>query len=156
DHGRAGPEAVARPRPYAMHPDRTPEELAARFDAEPTWDGARLRCAAQDYLDAAGSRFAAVFSPIAFRRLSESIDRHRIDPARIATPTTVIAIEQDRLVPLDDLRRLARGLGGPARLAVLSSRYGHDAFLKEPAAIARLLRVALDTPLPATRQDSAA
>ncbi len=156
DLGRDGPEAVALARQFAMLSYRTPEEFAERFDAEPTWDGDRLRCAAQDYLDAAGSRFAAVFSPIAFRRLSESIDRHRIDPARIATPSTVIAIEQVCLVSLDDLRRLARGRGGPARLAVLSSRYGHDAFLKEPAAIARLLRVALDTPLPATRQDSAA
>ena len=142
--GRDGPEAVALARQFAMLSYRTPEEFAARFDAEPTWDGDRLRCAAQDYLDAAGSRFAAVFSPIAFRRLSESIDQHRVDPSRITTPTTVIAVEQDRLVPLDDLRRLSRQLAGPARLKVIRSIYGHDAFLKEPEQIGRLLSLALE------------
>lgn len=141
--GRDGPEAVALARQFAMLSYRTPEEFAHRFDAEPTWQGDRLRCAAEDYLDAAGSRFAAVFSPIAFRRLSESIDQHRVDPARITTPTTVIAVEQDRLVPLDDLRRLSRQLAGPARLKVIHSIYGHDAFLKEPEQIGRLLALAL-------------
>jgi homoserine O-acetyltransferase len=141
--GRDGPEAVALARQFAMLSYRTPEEFAARFGAEPTWDGDRLRCAAQDYLDAAGSRFAAVFSPIAFRRLSESIDQHRVDPSRITTPTTVVAVEQDRLVPLDSLRQLSRQLAGPTRLKVIRSIYGHDAFLKEPEQIGRLLTLAL-------------
>lgn len=141
--GRDGPEAVALARQFAMLSYRTPEEFAERFDAAPTWVGDRLRCAAEDYLDAAGSRFAAVFSPIAFRRLSESIDQHRVDPARIRTPATIIAVEQDRLVPLDDLRRLSRELAGPTRLKVLRSIYGHDAFLKEPVQISRLVALAL-------------
>lgn len=141
--GRDSADAVALARQFAMLSYRTPEEFAARFDAEPRWDGDRLRCAAEDYLDAAGARFAAVFSPIAFRRLSESIDQHRVDPSRISTPTTVIAVEQDRLVPLDDLRRLSRQLAGPAQLKVIRSIFGHDAFLKEPAEIGRLLRLAL-------------
>lgn len=144
--GRDGPEAVALARQFAMLSYRTPEEFAARFDAEPTWDGDRLRCAAQDYLDAAGARFAAVFSPIAFRRLSESIDQHRVDPSRISTPTTVIAVEQDRLVPLESLRKLSRQLAGPTRLKVIRSIYGHDAFLKEPGQIGRLLTLALGPP----------
>lgn len=141
--GRDGPEAVALARQFAMLSYRTPEEFAARFGAEPTWCGDRLRCAAEDYLDAAGNRFAAIFSPIALRRLSESIDQHRVDAARITVPTTVIAIEQDRLVPLDDLRRLARTLGGPTRLHILRSIFGHDAFLKEPEQIAAVLTQAL-------------
>jgi len=142
--GRDRPEAVALARQFAMLSYRTPEEFAQRFDAEPTWDGDRLRCAAEDYLDAAGSRFAAVFSPIALRRLSESIDQHRVDPSRIHTPTTVIAVEQDRLVPLEDLRRLSRQLAGPTRFEVIRSIYGHDAFLKEPEQIGRLLTFALN------------
>lgn len=154
--GRDGPEAVALARQFAMLSYRTPEEFAHRFDAEPTWAGDRLRCAAEDYLEAAGSRFAAVFSPIAFRRLSESIDQHRVDPTRITTPTTVIAVEQDRLVPLEDLRRLSRQLAGPSQLKVIRSIYGHDAFLKEPEQIGRLLALALEpqaTP-PTTRPAS--
>jgi homoserine O-acetyltransferase len=154
DLGRDGVEAVALARQFAMLSYRTPEEFAARFDAEPTWDGDRLRCSAEDYLDAAGSRFAALFSPIAFRRLSESIDQHRVDPRRIKTPTTVIAVEQDRLVPVADLRRLAQTLAGPSRLELVQSIYGHDAFLKEPEQIGRLLIAALNPalstkPLPA-------
>jgi len=141
--GRDGPEAVALARQFAMLSYRTPEEFAVRFGAEPTWCGDRLRCAAEDYLDAAGHRFAAVFSPIAFRRLSESIDQHRVDASRVTVPTTVIAIEQDRLVPLEDLRRLARSLGGPSRLHILRSIFGHDAFLKEPEQIAAVLTQAL-------------
>lgn len=146
DLGRDSAESVALARQFAMLSYRTREEFAERFDAAPTWQGDRLRCAAEDYLDAAGARFAAVFSPIAFRRLSESIDQHRVDPTRIRTPTTVIAIEQDRLVPLEDLRRLSRELSGPKRLKVIRSRYGHDAFLKEPEAIGRLLARALGPP----------
>lgn len=152
DLGRDSAESVALARQFAMLSYRTPEEFAERFDAAPTWHGDRLRCAAEDYLDAAGARFAAVFSPIAFRRLSESIDHHRVDASRIHTPTTVIAVQQDRLVPLDDLRRLARELAGPTRLQVLQSIYGHDAFLKEPAQIGHLLAAALapTSPLPFT------
>jgi homoserine O-acetyltransferase len=58
-------------------------------------------------------------------------------------PTTVVAIEEDRLVPLSDLQSLVEGLGTPARLRVLRSRYGHDAFLKEEAAVAAILTEAL-------------
>lgn len=141
--GQDRPEAVALARQFAMLSYRTPEEFAQRFDAEPRWQDGHLRCAAEDYLEAAGARFAAVFSPIALRRLSESIDQHRVDPTRIHTPATVIAVEEDRLVPLPSLRRLALALGGPAEFAVIRSLYGHDAFLKEPEQIARLLSRAL-------------
>ena len=64
----------------------------------------------------------------------------------ITVPTTVVAITEDRLVPLSDLQALVESLGGPARLRVLRSVYGHDAFLKEDAAIARVLRESLEVP----------
>ena len=91
-------------------------------------------------------RRVAVLPQLQHRRARpppEVLDQHRVNPSRITTPTTVIAVEQDRLVPLDDLRRLSRQLAGPARLKVIRSIYGHDAFLKEPEQIGRLLSLAL-------------
>ena len=49
-----------------------------------------------------------------------------------------------RLVPLEDCRALATRLGGPHQLHVIDSLFGHDAFLKEVAAIAAILAQALD------------
>ena len=130
-------------RQFAMLSYRTPEEFGERFDAEPTLASGRVRVAAEDYLDAAGARFVARISPVAWLRLSESIDLHRVDPAAIRIPTTVIAVEGDRLVPLADAVALVERLGLHGRLRVLRSTYGHDAFLKETDRIDALLRAAL-------------
>ena len=73
----------------------------------------------------------------------QAIDLHRVDPAAVRVPTTVVAIEEDRLVPLADLQQLVESLGAPATLRPLRSPYGHDAFLKEDAALTRLLAEAL-------------
>ncbi|HVV88220.1 MAG TPA: homoserine O-succinyltransferase [Kofleriaceae bacterium] len=139
DHGAAD-EALSLARQLAMLSYRTPEELAARFDAPVRLTGQRARAASDDYLEACGARYVARWSPAAFLRLSESIDLHAVDPARIVTPTTLVGVAEDRLVPLSDLRTLASALAGRCRLHELSSAYGHDAFLKEPAAIAAILR----------------
>ena len=60
-----------------------------------------------------------------------------------SVPTTLVAFAEDRLVPVDDVRTLAAGIAAPVRLQVLHSPYGHDGFLKEPAAIASVLQRAL-------------
>ena len=55
----------------------------------------------------------------------------------------VVAIDSDLLVPREDLSELA--VRAPdAWLQVIASRYGHDAFLKETAAITAALTAALD------------
>ncbi len=130
-------------RQLAMLSYRTPEEFGERFEAEVDIEGGRARCAAEDYLDACGSRFVERFSATAYLRLSESIDLHRVDTARITTPTTVVTIAEDRLIPVDDAYALIESIRGKTRLRVLRSRYGHDAFLKEEEAIAGLLNEAL-------------
>jgi homoserine O-acetyltransferase len=132
-------QGLALARQWAMLSYRTPEEFAERFDAPAAIEGGSARCAAEDYLESCGRRYAARWTSTAFLRLSESIDLHRVDPASVQVPTTVIAIEEDRLVPLADLQQLVESLGAPARLCQLRSPYGHDAFLKEEAAIAGLL-----------------
>ena len=51
-------------------------------------------------------------------------------PARIFAPVTAIAVREDQLVPLGDMRAMVARLPN-AELHEISSVYGHDAFLKE-------------------------
>lgn len=136
-------QGLSLARQWAMLSYRTPEEFAERFQAAATIQDGAAHCAAQDYLDSCGRRYAARWTSTAFLRLSESIDLHGLDPATVRVPTSVVAVHEDRLVPLSDLQQLVETLGGPARLHLLHSRYGHDAFLKEEAAIASVLGQAL-------------
>lgn len=144
--GNESPAAIALARQLAMLSYRTAEEFAERFAAAPQWQDGRLRVAAQDYLDAAGARFAATFPAVAYRRLSESIDAHRVDASSITTPTDLVAVAEDRLVPVRDLQRLHAQLGGASRLQVIHALAGHDGFLTEPEQIAQALRTALANP----------
>lgn len=131
-------------RQFAMLSYRTPEEFAERFDDAPSIGAGRVRVAAEDWLDAAGTRFAARTDATGWLRLSESIDLHRVDATSIRVPTTVLAFDGDRVVPLHDAVALVEALGEYGRLRVLRSRYGHDAFLKDTDRIDALLRVVLD------------
>ncbi len=141
----ADAQGLSLARQFAMLSYRTPEEFGERFDAVPEIINGRVRCAAEDYLDAAGAQYAARTPVTAFLRLSESIDLHRLDPARVAVPTVVVAVEGDRLVPLADSVALVEGLGTRGQLRVLRSPYGHDAFLKETDRIDAILANALRT-----------
>jgi len=136
DHG------LALARQFAMLSYRTPEEFGERFDAPPELVNGRVRVAAEDYLDAAGAQYVSRTPVDAYLRLSESIDLHRVDPATVAVPTVVVAVEGDRLVPLADLVNLVEGLGPRGSLRVLRSPYGHDAFLKETDRIDAILATA--------------
>ena len=87
-------------------------------------------------------------SAAAYRRLSESIDLHRIDPDTITVPLTLVAVDSDALVPAADVRALADALP-QARFHLLQSRYGHDAFLKEEGQVAAVITDFLETLEPA-------
>ena len=127
-------------RQLAMLTYRTPEEFESRFAADAVLDGAHARCASEDYLESCGDRYAQRWSPTAFVRLSESIDLHRVEPARVVVPTTLVAVHGDRLVPPEDVHELAASIRAPVRVHILSSLYGHDAFLKETVAFDAILR----------------
>ena len=145
----ADEQGLSLARQFAMLSYRTPEEFAERFDAPPVLCNGRVRVAAEDYLDAAGAKFVARMPATAWLRLSESIDLHRVDPAQVRLPVSVIAVDGDRLVPLADAVALQEGLGCHGRLRVLRSEYGHDAFLKDTARMDALLASELAAPLPA-------
>lgn len=137
---RAGDAAagVALARSMAMLTYRTPDEFADRFTAPPSLRGNRLRVAADGYLDAHGARHCQRMDAVAYRRLSESIDLHRLEPAQIKVPLTLGAADRDALVPADDVRSLAEAVPG-ARFHLIKSIYGHDAFLKEQEQVGAII-----------------
>ncbi|MGY1458938.1 MULTISPECIES: homoserine O-succinyltransferase MetX [unclassified Luteimonas] len=139
----AGDQGLSLARQFAMLGYRSGEGFAARFDAPAEVANGRVRVAAEDYLDAAGARFVARTPVLAWQRLSESLDLHRVDPAQVKAPTTVVAVEGDPLVPLSEAVALVEGLGGRATLRVLRSPHGHDAFLKDDGRVDAILRAAL-------------
>jgi homoserine O-acetyltransferase len=136
-------EALSLARQLALLSYRTPEEFAERFDAPVALVDGRARCAAEDWLEARGNHYVARTAPTAFARLSESIDLHALDAEEVKAPVVLVAVEEDRLVPKADLVALAESLPCTQRLHLLRSRFGHDAFLTEHEAIARILRDAL-------------
>ncbi len=123
-------EGMELARALAMSTYRSPEEFAARFRAPPRMGGEWPVFPVEDYLFARGRDYATRYQPEAFVCLSESIDLHRVDATKIGVPTDVVAVREDQLVPLADMRALAARLPD-AHFYELSSLHGHDAFLKE-------------------------
>lgn len=138
DSGRPE-EALAIARGMAMMTYRTREEFGERFQGGIDACCPRTASDPGGYLRARGRDFRSVMSPERFLSLSASIDRHRIDPARIGTPALLVGAESDQLVPAIQMRELAERLAGPTELHLLDSLYGHDMFLKEAEAIGHIL-----------------
>jgi homoserine O-acetyltransferase len=112
---------------------RTPAELAQRFGGRPERDAERFRFPIEEYLFARGDEYVRHYRPESFACLSESIDLFDIDASRVAVPATLIAVREDQLVPIADMRALAAAIGSQCRLIEISSICGHDAFLTEGA-----------------------
>jgi homoserine O-acetyltransferase/O-succinyltransferase len=123
-------QALEMARALAMSTYRSPEEFAARFRAPPRMEGGRPVFPVEEYLQARGREYAARNRPESFICLSESIDLHQVNATRIPVRTEVVAVREDQLVPIADMRALTARLPD-ARLHEFSSLLGHDAFLKE-------------------------
>jgi len=130
-----GPEGLRLARALAMATYRSSEEFATRFSGDAVQADGRFQFPVENYLLARGDAYAASYIPEAFVCLSESIDLHRIDASKIVTPSTLIAVREDQLVPLADMQSMHSHLAGPSELIAISSLYGHDAFLKEVATL---------------------
>jgi homoserine O-acetyltransferase/O-succinyltransferase len=133
--GRAD-RALEIARGLAMTTYRSAAELESRFGAAPDAAG---RFPVEDYLAARGRAFAAAFEPSRFLALSESIDRHAVEPLELRVPTTLVYVDSDALVPPWLVAETAREAPGPVHLRELRSPAGHDAFLVESEAVSRLL-----------------
>jgi homoserine O-acetyltransferase len=134
-------DGLSLARQLAILSYRTPGEFDARFGPARVVAGL-VRVEAEDYLDHCASEYVAATSPAAFLRLSESIDLQDVAPESVSLPVSVVAVAEDLLVPVEDAFALVERLPD-GRLHVLRSPYGHDAFLKEHAAIGSALRAAL-------------
>ena len=142
EHGQ-GARGLALARALAMATYRSAREFEERFtgDAERVADG--FRFPVESYLLARGEAYALHYRPESFVCLSESIDLHRVNPAAIRVPVTLLAVTEDQLVPIADVRALRDALGGGARLVEIGSPYGHDAFLKEKEVLGGVIAQAL-------------
>jgi len=123
-------EGLQLARALAMSTYRSPEEFAARFAGAPRATERGFVFPVEDYLIARGADYATRYQPDGFLCLSESIDLHRVDAGRIFVPVTAVAVREDQLVPVADMRAMVARLPH-AKLQEISSVYGHDAFLKE-------------------------
>jgi homoserine O-acetyltransferase/O-succinyltransferase len=131
-------------RALAMSTYRSSEEFGARFAGPPALESDRFVFPVERYLLARGRDYAARHRPESFLCLSESIDLHRVDASRIFVPTIAIAVREDQLVPVADIRSMVARLGA-GRCHEISSLYGHDAFLKESQQLRGVLAAALET-----------
>jgi homoserine O-acetyltransferase len=129
--------ALALARSLAVLGYRTPEGIETRFSDAGADD-------VVGWLAHHGERFSHRFDAAAYRCLGASLDGHAIDPATIAAPTVLLGVREDLLIPISLLREYAGRGGEKCRLLEISSSYGHDAFLKEEAAVGALLREALE------------
>ncbi len=144
--GRPG-EAVALARELAMTTYRTPEELDLRFGQDAVPDAAGQPYAVCDYLKARGRAYVPRMSAERWISLSDSLDRHRVEPGAITVHTTLLGFTSDQLVPIADLDELAGQLPALRRYVRTPSLFGHDGFLKEEAVVADLITSALADPL---------
>jgi homoserine O-acetyltransferase len=144
--GKPG-EALELSRALAMSTYRSPEEFVARFRGAPRREGDRYVFPVEEYLNARGRDYAARNRPESFICLSESIDLHQVDASRVAVRTEVVAVREDQLVPIADMRALTARLPD-ARLHEFSSLLGHDAFLKEAEQLRAILSLIYPGELP--------
>lgn len=144
EHGE-GEQGLALARALAMTTYRSVREFEDRFpgSAQRREDG-RFVFPVESYIVARGEAYARTYRPEAFVCLSESIDLHRIEPERIVTPLTMVAVLEDQLVPVADMRDLRDRAGSPCQLIEINSMYGHDAFFKEAAVMRDVFHQTLD------------
>jgi homoserine O-acetyltransferase len=130
-------------RALAMATYRSNVEFSIRFGGAPTRAADRFRFPIEDYLFARGDDYVQKYRAESFLALSESIDLHQMDATQVHTPATLIAVREDQLVPFGDMQALSARLNGPRQLIEINSIFGHDAFLKEGAALTPIIKHAL-------------
>jgi homoserine O-acetyltransferase len=142
-------ECLALARGVALTTYRTSREFRDRFPHAPGVPDLGVEA----YLEHRGREFAESWVAEQFLCLSESMDQHSVDPSSITVPALLAGCRSDTLVPAWQLRQLHRHWGGPSHLTLADSRYGHDAFLKEPQFIAGVIEAGLtdqETPCTST------
>jgi homoserine O-acetyltransferase len=141
---------VARRIAHATY--RSGAELNLRFGRLPQLGESPLggggRYAVESYLDHHAEKLLRRFDANSYLVLTEAMNAHDVGRGRggvaaalgrVTARSAVAAIESDRLYPVDLNAEIAAGIPDCAPLYVLSSPYGHDAFLIETDAVASIV-----------------
>lgn len=145
-----GYDGLVIARGLAMTTYSSAEDFSHRFGADDQEPRVTRQLIAES-LASSGETFAQACTPERFLAISQSLDLHYVRPEDIRVPTTLIAVEEDTLVPVSQVRELAIRLGARCRLVELHSRHGHDTFLNAPELLAAPVARALS---PITLHDS--
>jgi homoserine O-acetyltransferase len=145
-----GPEeGLALARMVGMLSYRTAEGLERRFGRARGDDG---RLQAESWLSAHGDKLVARFDAASYGALIDAMDRHDVGRGRgglsralaaIGPRLTAVGIPGDLLYPAEAVRAWAELCG--ARLELLTSVHGHDAFLLETTQVGRIVARAIAT-----------
>jgi len=159
--GEGPHRGLALARRMALLNYRSPNELNERF--ERSWQsglsplGGGGVFAVESYLDFHGNKFTRRFDANSYLRLVGAMDSHDIGRdrdgvaaalSRVGARALVLGIDTDRLYPVAGQRIIARHL--PHAIdgdepVVISSPFGHDAFLIEVEAVGAHLRRLLES-----------
>lgn len=133
-------EGISLARQLAMTTYRSDAEFSERFDGPPPTiaGGNYVVC---QYLRARGDAYTAT-DVNRWISMSDSLDRHRVDPSKIKARVYLAAVPTDRLVPYGDMKLLSEQLSDSVFID-FPSLYGHDAFLKEIPLVSDIVRMSL-------------
>ncbi len=134
-------QGLSLARQLAMITYRSADEFQTRFDRTIDESGQNEL---DRYLISRGEAFLRTMPAKRWLSLSEAIDRTDVTPERVSTPTTLIACSSDQLTPWNQMEELAKRLPRLKGFHTISSQYGHDAFLKEPRQLSRLIKSFLE------------
>ena len=128
--------ALASYRSWDSFEERFSRERHVASDVDPT---PQPTFAMESYLRYQGNKLVGRFDANTYVRLTEAMDSHDVGFGRgdwrevlraIDIPTLVVGVSSDVLYPLVEQRQLAEHMPS-ARLEVIDSPHGHDAFLIE-------------------------
>jgi homoserine O-acetyltransferase len=139
DNGKPA-EGISLARQLAMTTYRSDAEFSERFDG-PAPEAAGGNYVVCQYLRARGDAYSAT-DVNRWISMSDSLDRHRVDPSKIKAKVFLAAVPTDRLVPYDDMKALHEQLRDSVFIE-FPSLYGHDAFLKEIKLVSDIVRTSL-------------
>ena len=139
DNGKPA-EGISLARQLAMTTYRSDAEFSERFDG-PAPEKAGDNYIVCSYLRSRGDAYTAT-DVNRWISMSDSLDRHRVDPKAIKARVYLAAVPTDRLVPYDDMKVLAEQLADSVFIE-FPSLYGHDAFLKEIKLVSDIVRTSL-------------
>lgn len=133
-------------RKLAMLTYKSEELFNERHDRRPDRNDPS-RFDIEGYLDLQADRFTGRMDARTYATLTHAMDSFDVRGRNLETQAIFIAISNDWLFRPQDVRSAAERMGG--RYLALHSTHGHDAFLAEAGALARLLRPALTPRSPA-------